>query len=1274
MRLLLPNSALSKFRVRPGTGLFSRIPTSVLSFAYTLYAGSMSAGGKGSGCHGNNCGRPKKNIHQVTKEHGWSEAGKEKEGYKTWTTYNHPTLGTLKVSPYGMQYFDKGGKQVTFLKAVPGQNMAQKLKDYLYKLQGPLEDQPESKVSQPSTPPSTPEPAPKAVTSPETAKTTISDEAKTSNKLPEYVKTTKSGNVYVWDKQEKVYHKLDDPEKQLTPVAIGSLLKKGYAVEWKPETTPAEPAVSEKKPPPGMATLYKSHSLEYVFNHETGNYDQYSSITGNKTENPPYSADDVKELVDLEVAKPVKGATVTPVEEDKFTQKLSLEPDADAFLEDNKQEIEKTLQQDVIKPPDGLAVSYKNTQTGHIYDFNPATGQWKSSSGKDIDKGYIQYALKNNKLKETGAPPKAAAPDISKSADPPAGMAKKYVATGTGAVATWNSETGKYDAPSGKWTPDQFQKIIKMGSFVPADPPPSEKPFDYNKAGQKIEHPDGMHKEYVNSDSGSTFKFNPETGEYDKTLKHGTPTGAFTPAEMRKVIEYTPQVIPVESAVKTAPSAAPAVYNPPLGMKGFYLNSKLPNQKYIWNQETKKYDKYIGYSLKQSLEPSFVKQLQKKGNVHESNAPNWLKNQGGAKYGAQPVAPAVPSTPAPTVTAPPKPVAPSVPIEVHEPKLPKASADFDYVGNAAHLGGAHEKYMLRDKQGNEWMFKPATTLGGQKSDLTAYAEEAANKIHKLIRPEVPIDVKSVTVNIPGKGEVFGSAQKMVPKNLQSEYIDFKGRDFSKTPLSQNEIRALQKEQVVDWLTSNHDSHAGQFVRLKDSGVRAVGVDKAQAFKFLGQDKLSADYHPNKMEQPPFYNFMWQQVKAGKASFDPEAILDQIKRVEAISDSDYKKMLTDYAGARFKGDQKGANAFLDQAVARKNSVRKDFEAFYSDVIGKKFMFEPKPEPGSVVQVDETSTYSGPNPTPKFTQKLPSSKYEMRNEAIQLLQQYGGAKATKTNLADSVDAWKLKLGYGDHTKEKLVAAAKGAGVYAELAAARGLTPDDLLTVQQAFKSWSGSSGSGSAPGKIRDAAQQIVMDKCCHDKFAQALELEHAVTYAKLSEMHPEGVVKLSRTVGGPLATALSQASKMAETIHIKLLGAEGWSDNESFGDMGARIYMDVPLENIMTSWKTNHDAWSAHIGEHEYVIAFPNASKDFKVHQVKAKKGMYGSIFVAKSAKFCSASPAWIKEMAAAAKKNKIVIDLTTALEMNWKTMVRMGFYKKGGGEVFELIPVEESDE
>jgi 8-oxo-dGTP pyrophosphatase MutT (NUDIX family) len=276
---------------------------------------------------------------------------------------------------------------------------------------------------------------------------------------------------------------------------------------------------------------------------------------------------------------------------------------------------------------------------------------------------------------------------------------------------------------------------------------------------------------------------------------------------------------------------------------------------------------------------------------------------------------------------------PDAPIQAKSAAAPAGKPDLSelkFAGSGTKLGGAHDKYLFTDKQGNQWLFKPATNLSGQKSEIMAHADEMASKVAMAVRPDSAVEAHAVSMTIPGKGEVLGSVQR-VEQSLGNPK-DFSGRNPA--TLKDWEVKGLQQEHVTDWLISNHDAHGGQFLRTADD--RVVGIDKTQAFKYFGKDKLDVNYHPNAVygEHPPYYNDLYKAVAAGKVpSFDPKNTLPAIERAQKISDSDYRKMLEPYAAARQKSFGADKESFLKAAVERKNNLRTDFEKFYSGILGK-----------------------------------------------------------------------------------------------------------------------------------------------------------------------------------------------------------------------------------------------------------------------------------------------------------------------------------------------------
>ncbi len=171
-----------------------------------------------------------------------------------------------------------------------------------------------------------------------------------------------------------------------------------------------------------------------------------------------------------------------------------------------------------------------------------------------------------------------------------------------------------------------------------------------------------------------------------------------------------------------------------------------------------------------------------------------------------------------------------------------------------------------------------------------------------------------------------------------------------------------------------------------------------------------------------------------------------------------------------------------------------------------------------------------------------------------------------------------------------------MYPELAAKAGLTPKDMLALLGGFQSWAYSTTSGDRVARIRQAAQELVQGKCCSDKLGQALAIEHAVTRAKLLKMHPDGYVPLTRALSGNMAAKIGAMQKKHPLVNIKLLNAEGWSDNKGYGG-DKRIAANVHVDHIMSSYKTNWEAWSSHSHEHEYVVSVPGKWMQFQSHEI-----------------------------------------------------------------------------
>lgn len=554
-------------------------------------------------------------------------------------------------------------------------------------------------------------------------------------------------------------------------------------------------------------------------------------------------------------------------------------------------------------------------------------------------------------------------------------------------------------------------------------------------------------------------------------------------------------------------------------------------------------------------------------------------------------------------------------------------ASFTLKAEQPSLGGAHQKMVFQDHNGGDWLFKPATTIAGQASPMIAHADEAVSRIAQAIRPGYAVEAKAIDLPVPGKGAVLGSVQKMIPNNVLrgegGKFKDFTGRNFDTSPYQPWETSHLQREQVLDWLVSNHDSHAGQFLRTSGQyvGSRSViGIDKSQAFKFLGKDELSTSYHPNTMEKPPIYNDLFSRIQAGKATFDPMESLPTIEKIEGISRSDYKDMLQPYADARFGPGTAAKSDFLAAAVLRKESIRTDFQKFYAGVLGKKFEFEPVYDPSSKAVVNVG--------TGKKAETLPDNEVRPNNAVAikaalpELLSKYptGGHTDVKGHLtSNSLNNWQAAYNKTDPTlavPERWKAAAKGQGLYPELAAKVGLLPGDMEAVRSAILQWSSSTGTTGA-SNIRAAAQDVMSGNAeLKSRFSAALQIEHEVTKAKLAVLHPSGVIELYRGLGSSVAKELKAAKQTAGLVEYHAMGAEGWTTVQhlGFGD-GTKLHVsNMPIANVITAHSTSPEPFTLQ-HEAEHIVAFPGKVMHLKPSQILGKAGTLVAAIMAELEKY-----------------------------------------------------------
>lgn len=297
-----------------------------------------------------------------------------------------------------------------------------------------------------------------------------------------------------------------------------------------------------------------------------------------------------------------------------------------------------------------------------------------------------------------------------------------------------------------------------------------------------------------------------------------------------------------------------------------------------------------------------------------------------------------------TVSAPP--AAPSA-AKVHG-VLPDP-ADLKFTGKTV---GTHHAKIYSGPGGSQYLFKP--NPGNFKA--AAEVDLATAKLHDefgFITPDTGI------VTLDGQ---TGSLQKMLPNTSSAN-----PKTFDPKKLSPAEVIDVQKEHVFDWLVANHDAHSDNL--LKEPGNPGlIGIDKGQAFKWFGQDKLSTTFNPN--EHPQAANVLFDAYAKGVPGVDIKGIdyweiNAALNAIQDMPDDEFKAILRPMAQAMAKDGKLGVpgpahlglkkpgfpandvEAFLDAATVRKNNIKQEMQAFYADLKAKHDLAVGLPAPSPAV---------------------------------------------------------------------------------------------------------------------------------------------------------------------------------------------------------------------------------------------------------------------------------------------------------------------------------------
>ncbi len=263
------------------------------------------------------------------------------------------------------------------------------------------------------------------------------------------------------------------------------------------------------------------------------------------------------------------------------------------------------------------------------------------------------------------------------------------------------------------------------------------------------------------------------------------------------------------------------------------------------------------------------------------------------------------------------------------PKYPKpaqTSHTWTIKGKQDKLGGAHTKAQYEDEDGAVWMWKKSETKGVADGEVLAHE----------IGWDLGLDMADIRYaegwTIPRHGRFpHGTIQKF-HQGVRGDMRVVGIGDMTPAQLGE-----LQDHQVFDWLISQHDTHTENILIMADGHL--APIDKGQAFKFFGADRLEVGYIPPGNFGRPVYYDLWDRFAAGTVDLDLDHIDTILARIESLSDEEYRAKIAAYVRQRFTDGGRGVtflpehlrseSALIDAVVKRKQDIRAQFTAFYKE---------------------------------------------------------------------------------------------------------------------------------------------------------------------------------------------------------------------------------------------------------------------------------------------------------------------------------------------------------
>lgn len=249
------------------------------------------------------------------------------------------------------------------------------------------------------------------------------------------------------------------------------------------------------------------------------------------------------------------------------------------------------------------------------------------------------------------------------------------------------------------------------------------------------------------------------------------------------------------------------------------------------------------------------------------------------------------------------------------------------------LGGTKPMYEYNDLShpGKTWLCKEAVTCVGTAKPAGALVSEAAYRLQNLIDPQSAIET-FVQRSRDGK-RVLGSFQERVAVDKNAVDL-FRWQADPQRNLENSLTSQILREHATDWLLCNFDTKGENFVIDTDGRLR--GIDKEQAFRFLGDKKaqnMSHDYSPNPNET--LYDTIFKKYSKNEMDLDLQTTAKFIQRVENIPNDVYLNMFHDAIESTCKGDQKRVKDMEDHLLQRKEGLRDQYRKFYTEMTIERY---------------------------------------------------------------------------------------------------------------------------------------------------------------------------------------------------------------------------------------------------------------------------------------------------------------------------------------------------